>query len=64
VKTGSKSLKLMSIEVIKLLYRVELTGFTGEGLKLLFLLLLDVEEEIWSNAVETAEALVKDRQLL
>jgi hypothetical protein len=40
VKEGSKSLKLMSIEIIKLLYKVELSIFTTEGMKLLLQLTL------------------------
>lgn len=31
----------MSIEVIKLLYKAELSGFTSEGMKLLILLSLE-----------------------
>lgn len=38
VKQGSKYLKLMSIEVIKMLYKGELTGFSGEGFRMLLLL--------------------------
>jgi hypothetical protein len=64
VKEGSKSLKLMSIEIIKLLYKAELSGFTGEGIKLLLLLSLEKSQEIWVNSIETIEGLIKDKQLL
>lgn len=44
VKEGSKYLKLMCIEVIKLLYKVEMSGFLGEGFKMLLLLCGDEKE--------------------
>ena len=64
VKEGSKYLKLMCIEVIKLLYKVEMSGFMGEGFKMLLFLSAEDSEEIWNNAIFTIEELVKDKALL
>ena len=52
VHEGSLPLRLMMIEVVKLLFRVELAGFSSEGFRLLFHLVISAEEEVWQNAVE------------